>query len=436
MHLLAPAKINLHLRVGRRRDDGFHPLLSWMCTVGLFDSLTLEVAPPAVLQQQIGGDTGRPLDALLTGTGAAAGIGATDLAAALGDDVELIIRGDDDQPDLPCDERNLIVRIATAFVDAVRRERSHERIPADPRSEGPAFHEEGYAELGFPAADRAIAATGSGSVASAGAAPHDAPGTEGERPWVSKDDRGSNRPVVTGPTGLGAGAVRGAERSGGSSRHVGVRITLHKRVPIGAGLGGGSSDAAFTLVALDRLLATEWTVDRLCDFAADFGSDVPFFVAAALGSTSAACRGRGDVVRPVTRPAARWAVLFSPPFGLPTPAVYARFDAMELGSDRALADAAEPDWSAWARLPARELLARLVNDLEPAAFSLSPKLAEMRAMLEQGAGRVVRMSGSGSSLFTLFDADEHEAAREAARVGSNAGVASIVAEIAPQSTLE
>ena len=69
---------------------------------------------------------------------------------------------------------------------------------------------------------------------------------------------------------------------------------------------------------------------------------------------------------------------------------------------------------AWASLEARDLLPRLVNDLEPAAFALSPELAALRAAAEQTAGRIVRMSGSGSSLFTLFDAGETDAARTAA----------------------
>jgi 4-diphosphocytidyl-2-C-methyl-D-erythritol kinase len=211
-----------------------------------------------------------------------------------------------------------------------------------------------------------------------------------------------------------------------------VVIGLSKRVPIGAGLGGGSSDAAHTLVGLDRLLASNWSAKRLSGFAARFGSDVPFFVEAAVrGASSAACRGRGELVRPVMRPAARWAVIFSPPFALATRDVYARFDAMGLGHDPTLDPAAEPDWASWAALPARELMGRLVNDLEPPAFAIGPALAELRAELSGSIGRVVRMSGSGSSLFTLFDADEESAAREAAAVATGKGMTAVVAEVTP-----
>jgi 4-diphosphocytidyl-2-C-methyl-D-erythritol kinase len=212
---------------------------------------------------------------------------------------------------------------------------------------------------------------------------------------------------------------------------VAVRVALDKRVPIGAGLGGGSSDAAHTLVALDRLLSAGWPAQRLAEFAGAFGSDTPFFVAAALGSPSCACRGRGEVIRPVARPAARRAVVFSPPFGLSTRDVYARFDEMGLGFDAALEEGAEPDWDAWAKLPVQELLARLVNDLEAAAFSVSGELSRLRAELQRRVGRVVRMSGSGSSLFTLFDAGEGRRAEEAAGTGREMGVAASVVDVTP-----
>ena len=102
-----------------------------------------------------------------------------------------------------------------------------------------------------------------------------------------------------------------------------------------------------------------------------------------------------------------------PDVHMPTADVYRRFDAIGLGSDDALAaDAtdAAPAWTSWAALDAERLLPLLVNDLERPAFDLAPPLARLRADAEQRLGRPVRMSGSGSSLFTLFD-DEPEARR-------------------------
>src|SRR3954471_449914 len=94
MQLLAPAKINLHLRVGRRRDDGFHPLLTWMCTVGLFDTLTLDAAPERTLATPPAAGRAGGLAGVAPGSG---------------------IRFDCDRADLPRDEGNLVVRIAKAF---------------------------------------------------------------------------------------------------------------------------------------------------------------------------------------------------------------------------------------------------------------------------------------------------------------------------------
>jgi 4-diphosphocytidyl-2-C-methyl-D-erythritol kinase len=211
----------------------------------------------------------------------------------------------------------------------------------------------------------------------------------------------------------------------------GLWAVLHKRIPVGAGLGGGSSDAARAILGLERMGADEreeWragrTADDLSAFAARFGSDLPFF----LFGPSSACSGRGEVVRPVPPPRPRWAVLVLPPVHMSTADVYRRFDELGLGRERDLTD--EPDWPAWAVLGADELLPRLVNDLEPAAFSLRPDVDELRRAAERAAGRIVRMSGSGSSLFTLFDgrAEAEAAARD---IGERLGVRTDAVELAP-----
>jgi 4-diphosphocytidyl-2C-methyl-D-erythritol kinase len=128
-----------------------------------------------------------------------------------------------------------------------------------------------------------------------------------------------------------------------------------------------------------------------------------------------------------------------PPVEIPTPAVYRRFDEMRLGRGDVIAD--EPDWAAWAawaKLPARELMQRLVNDLEPAAFALEPALGELRAALERKLSRVVRMSGSGSSLFTLCDDADEAAAIARAVTGDDrkeapmTGVGARVVRVAPE----
>jgi 4-diphosphocytidyl-2C-methyl-D-erythritol kinase len=439
LRLPAPAKINLHLRVRKRRGDGFHPLLTWMCTVGLFDMLTLEATGPTATTRAAatpGDAAARPAPPRATGrAGEPAGADVPDL------------RFDCDQPGLPRDEGNLVVRIAKAFAA---------ELLAPPPPGGGGFPAGGATgswarvEGGGGASGSAGAAqdgsSGKGGAGRTGRA-HSDPGgmfgntdaaREAERP-VGKDDgvaspspgRGHSRgrqadapaaPAAPGP----AGAEINRAQVGASP----VGITLAKRVPVGAGLGGGSSDAAFTLVGLNRLWGAGWAADRLSEFAARFGSDVPFFVAAAFDAPSAACLGRGEIVRPVPRPAPRWALLVLPPFPLSTRDVYARFDEMGLGFDWEVSEG--PDWRAWAALESRDLLPRLVNDLESAAFALSPELAALRAAVKRTAGRVVRMSGSGSSLFTLFDADETDAARATAGdVSRRHGVRVELAELCP-----
>jgi 4-diphosphocytidyl-2-C-methyl-D-erythritol kinase len=310
MRVRAPAKVNLYLRVGLPRADGFHPIVSWMVTVALFDNLVFERSPD--------GNT-----------------------VALSCDV----------PNLACDESNLVVKATKAFLKDLR----------DSRDGGDAGK------------DRE---------------------TRDRRPGLSE----------------------------------GVRVRLEKRIPMGAGLGGGSSDAASTLLALNELWRTQWPVERLAEMAASLGSDVPFF----LHGTSAICRGRGELVQPLSPPQARFALLILPDRAMPTAPVYRKFDEMRLGEAASLE--AEPPWQEWTKLAARELLPKLVNDLEPAAFAIDPGLGKLRTELEQALGRVVRMSGSGSALFSLYDGHV-EAGRDAAKVGRGEGVRTVVCEVAPKADI-
>jgi 4-diphosphocytidyl-2C-methyl-D-erythritol kinase len=114
---------------------------------------------------------------------------------------------------------------------------------------------------------------------------------------------------------------------------------------------------------------------------------------------------------------------------MPTAAVYRRFDEMGLGFDADIAN--EPNWDEWSSLPAKDLLVRLVNDLEAPAFELRPDLAALRAEAESKLQRPVRMSGSGSSLFTLFDEDAHEAESAAAGISARLGVNAVAVEMTP-----
>jgi 4-diphosphocytidyl-2-C-methyl-D-erythritol kinase len=183
-----------------------------------------------------------------------------------------------------------------------------------------------------------------------------------------------------------------------------VHVHLQKRIPAGGGMGGGSSNAAATLETLARRFKLSQI--NLHDLARQLGSDVPFF----LGPPSSLAQGRGERLTPAPVPVhAKWIVLMLPrSISINTAACYRRLDALRPVAPQDTL--VVPDIEMLSQLSVDELLATLVNDLEPPAFSLSPELAELRQRAQATARRVVRMSGSGSTLFTLAqtadDADQ------------------------------
>ena len=184
-------------------------------------------------------------------------------------------------------------------------------------------------------------------------------------------------------------AVRAAmllKEASGSTR--GVDIEVEKQIPLGGGLGGGSSDAATVLLALDRLWGTNFGPPALAEIGAGLGADIPFF----LHGTSAWVEGIGDKITPVDVPPA-WYLVLTPPVAVPTGAVFA---APELTRDT------EPlkmeDFSAQPRD------GRFRNDLEPVVTARYPTVREHLEWLRQHAQ--ARMTGSGSCVFAAFGARE------------------------------
>jgi 4-diphosphocytidyl-2-C-methyl-D-erythritol kinase len=364
MRVLCPAKINLHLRVGRRRADGFHPLLSWFTTVGLFDTLTVEdrreVVPPG--RERAG--------------------------------AERILLLSSDLPGLAADESNLVVRAAEALV-------AH---AAASRGEGDVKDATGGLPLGDVRAGRESGGVDLQHSAAHGPAVPTEPGVrEGD---AAPAGAAGQRPT---PTRSGEAGARGVRP---------VAARLEKQIPLGAGLGGGSSDAARTLVALNRYWHLDRSMDQLAPIAAILGSDVPFF----LYGPSSVCAGRGEIVKPVPPPAlAKWVVLVLPDIHMPTAAVYGRFDQLGLGFDEHIEEGRQPDWREWSSRKSKDLLLGLVNDLERPAFEIRKDLGTLRADIELKLGRPVRMSGSGSSLFTLYD-EKSEAEVAASVIATSFGV--------------
>jgi 4-diphosphocytidyl-2-C-methyl-D-erythritol kinase len=247
MKFLAPAKINLSLRVLRRRDDGFHEIESVVCPISLFDTLEITVR-----------DSGE-------------------------------LRFTCNDPTLPADDTNLVVRAARLFC------------------------------------------------AHCGMAPR-------------------------------------------------LDLALTKRIPHGAGLGGGSSDAAATLFGLDRLLETQLPLAALSAIAAELGSDVPLF----LHHSAARVTGRGEIVEPIPFPHTLPLLLIKPGFGVPTPWAYSRWrDSREIPG----VPYAEQEFG-WGSLQ---------NDLERPVFEKYVFLAELkRWLLAQPETAGALMSGSGATVFAVL----------------------------------
>jgi 4-diphosphocytidyl-2-C-methyl-D-erythritol kinase len=247
MLFLAPAKINLSLRVVRRRDDGFHDIDSLIVPVSIFDKLEIELLDEGGLQFTC------------------------------------------DDPGIPTDDKNLVVRAARVFCTEI------------------------------------------------GLEPH-------------------------------------------------LRVHLEKHIPHGAGLGGGSSDAAIALIGLNHLFRTELPRETLLSLAADLGSDVPFFI---IGRPAHA-RGRGEQLEPAEFNHRLPLLLIKPSFGVPTPWAYQRWrDSRELPGIPY-----SPQTLPWGEL---------VNDLESPVFEKYLFLATLKKwLLQQSECAGAILSGSGSTVFALL----------------------------------
>ncbi|MBQ2814594.1 MAG: 4-(cytidine 5'-diphospho)-2-C-methyl-D-erythritol kinase [Akkermansia sp.] len=196
--------------------------------------------------------------------------------------------------------------------------------------------------------------------------------------------------VPTDESNLVIKAIREFEKSYG--RKAKQRITLTKRIPHGAGLGGGSADAAITLKAVNEIIGTNYDMEELGAMAANLGSDVNFF----LNPVISRCTGRGEIVKPVPE-LAEWSspiVLIKPPFGVSTPSAYKaltcsrRFRNINYGAQKVDT-------------------ITLVNELERPVFAKFPILGMMKMwMLQQDGVRAALMSGSGSTIFALTETPE------------------------------
>jgi 4-diphosphocytidyl-2-C-methyl-D-erythritol kinase len=285
LSVFSPAKINLFLAITGRRADGFHELVSVVAQVDLGDTLTLRVESRAESRESRGADTEKPFTL------------------------------ECDDPAVPVDGTNLVLRAAEAFA----------------------------------------AATG----------------------WRGR-----------------------------------VHFRLEKRIPMGAGLGGGSSNAVAALRAFDQLAGGLLDAAQLAELAASLGSDCPLF----LHDGPVVMRGRGELIEPLPMDAhstssgqaaarlrGRRVLIFKPPFGIATAWAYARLAARAPG---AYLPADEAEARVVALTKAAEcgavLDGHLFNNMESVAFEKYLALPVLRDALRERLGLTTRMSGSGSACFALL----------------------------------
>ncbi|MGO4383784.1 4-(cytidine 5'-diphospho)-2-C-methyl-D-erythritol kinase [Specibacter sp. RAF43] len=194
----------------------------------------------------------------------------------------------------------------------------------------------------------------------------------------------------------------------------GVHLEITKHVPIAGGMGGGSADAAATLVACDALWHTGLSREELSQLGAELGADVPF----ALLGGAAVGLGVGDRLTAALAPTALHWVLVQSDFGLSTPLVYGALDTLRDGAEPPVPDQVDPHILAALRAGDPALLAGcLANDLQPAAVSLAPGLAEV---LDAGKARgalATLISGSGPTV-AMLAADERHARNLSAELGA------------------
>jgi 4-diphosphocytidyl-2-C-methyl-D-erythritol kinase len=232
--------------------------------------------------------------------------------------------------------------------------------------------------------------------------------------------------VAPGEQNLAAKLVRELEAR--LQRTFEVRVTIEKRVPHGGGLGGGSSDAAATLIALERLFALELSARLRHDVAAVVGSDVPFF----LWPGPQLVMGRGLLLKEVALPRLHL-VIAVPDLGLSTAAVYSWRDE---DAETTLKEFAPRARALSARVQAaqtvEDVAALVHNDLEASVTARQPAVAELRDRLFAEGALAAAMTGSGAAVFGLF-ADEEAASRaRAALAPSRAWCVSDLQPAAPR----
>ncbi|RNF38329.1 4-(cytidine 5'-diphospho)-2-C-methyl-D-erythritol kinase [Planococcus salinus] len=172
----------------------------------------------------------------------------------------------------------------------------------------------------------------------------------------------------------------------------GVLISLDKKIPVAAGLAGGSSDAAATLKGLNRLWKLNLSLDELAELGAKIGSDISFCV---YGGTALA-KGRGEIIEELPSPPNCWVVLAKPTIGVSTADVYGAFDVTKAehpNTDQMIQALRDKDY--------QSMCDHLGNALESVTLKMYPEVAQIKEQMKRFGADAVLMSGSGPTVFGL-----------------------------------
>jgi 4-diphosphocytidyl-2-C-methyl-D-erythritol kinase len=190
-------------------------------------------------------------------------------------------------------------------------------------------------------------------------------------------------------------------------REVGIDISITKKIPVAAGLGGGSSDAATVLMGVNELLELGLTDRQLMEIGVKLGADVPFFIF----KKAALAEGIGDQLTALDEVPTLWVVLVNPGIHVSTAWVYQNLQ-LTRKADAAIVSRSYTSLD--------EVCAVLSNDLEPVTFARFPAVRELKETMLAAGARGSLMSGSGSTVFGLF-ADESSARRAADEIAKSRG---------------
>jgi len=218
-----------------------------------------------------------------------------------------------------------------------------------------------------------------------------------------------------------------------SGKTLGADVHIRKNIPLGSGMGGGSSDAAATLAALNRLWGLRLSRKKLISLACRLGSDVPFFL---YDCAFALAKGRGERVVPwnALRGKRFWHIIVVPRINVPTPAVYRAWDLKQAGKRNSLSRRlTSSDYSAkLIYLAIRNknlsaLTASLFNSLESVTLQAYPQVSRIKKALEGRGVKTILMSGSGPAVFGIVSSRK-EATTVAAQLARNRGWQVFVAQ--------